>query len=140
MKYQVNPSGSISVTTDKATHIDALIDECKVTSQTIAIRNTDGSWTTEFPEEYTMSIIKHVDAFGKEKKMDIGFAVFNCHINNAEERAIALFVETYGQAVFNDAIQPCIDAGIMSIFDGALTERTEFFVKSIQKFVNENRI
>jgi cytochrome c5 len=49
------------------------------------------------------------------ERLDHGFAVFNCHINDAKERADAEVKAQFGQEVFDERIQPCHDDGIMTI-------------------------
>lgn len=74
------------------------------------------------------------------EKMDLYFSVFNCHVNDAEKKAVTAYKEKYGEDVFERVIQPILDAGIMSIFDKPPTEETKAFATLIQDFVNEGRV
>jgi len=71
--------------------------------------------------------------------MDTHFAMFNCHANDAEERANAEFTAQFGQEAFDTEIQPILDAGIMSIFDGAPTSLTAAYAALVTAYVNEGR-
>lgn len=72
-----------------------------------------------------------------KKKMDICFAVFNCHINNALDRSSMCFISKFGTGRFVETICPHIKQGIMSIFSYTPTEETKFFVEKIREIVNE---
>lgn len=74
------------------------------------------------------------------KKLDPGTAVFNSHLNNAKERAIAEFKRLKSERRFDEKIKPYIDAGIMSIFQTEPGPDEKFFVFLITRFVNENRV
>lgn len=71
------------------------------------------------------------------KKMDIYFAVFNCHVNNAQEKADNWFIDTHGQEIFDMEIKPFLDGGIMSIFQTSPTTWTSAYAKKIQEYVNQ---
>ena len=70
--------------------------------------------------------------------MDIYFSTFNCHINNAKKRAIKKFKKKFGKTVFQKEIKPYLEKGIMSIFQENPNYYTEWFVKKIAKYVNDN--
>jgi hypothetical protein len=65
-------------------------------------------------------------------------SVFNCHINNAQEKAIGAFRKKYGREVFLKEIDPLIKRGIMSVFNQEPNEHTLFFVKRIEFYVNQS--
>lgn len=75
-----------------------------------------------------------------EKRMDITFSVFNCHVNNAKERATAEFVAQYGQENYDKHIAPIDEAGIMTIFHRKPTQYTAAWVTLVTAYVNENRV
>lgn len=68
--------------------------------------------------------------------MDVYFAVFNCHENDALNKAISMFKEIYGQQRLEKCIQPFIDQGIMSIFNQSPNRSTKFFCLYIHRVVN----
>jgi len=70
--------------------------------------------------------------------MDPYFALFNCHVNNARQRANAAFIEKFGQPTFDRIMKPLHRNGIMSIFDTPPNEHTEFYVSTVHAIVNEN--
>lgn len=69
--------------------------------------------------------------------MDIYFSVFNCHINDAKEKAIDMFKQVYSERKFEKQIQPFLDRGIMSIFNEDPNRYTRFFAGYIQRIVNQ---
>lgn len=71
------------------------------------------------------------------EKMDIRFALFNCHINNAFNRASICFIEKFGAAKYCYSIAKYYNKGIMSIFSSPPTEKTKYFVEKVQEIVNE---
>lgn len=73
----------------------------------------------------------------KREILDIKFSVFNCHINDALDKASIAFIKDFGAIQFAEVIAPIIHTGIMSIFHEEPNEMTLFFVKMIQDFVNE---
>ena len=73
------------------------------------------------------------------EKMDPHLSVFNCHVNKADRRAKAAFIEKYGKAVWDKQLQPKVKTGIMVIFKERPTKYTRFYVAAITKFVNEDR-
>lgn len=74
------------------------------------------------------------------ERMDAGFSVFNCHLNNAKERANREFVAQFGQDAYNSSIVPYDEDGIMSIFNSAPTPHTAAWVALVTAYVNENRL
>ncbi len=75
----------------------------------------------------------------KQKKMDLCFAVFNCHINDGLKKATTEFKEKFGSKVFKDEISPLIKDGIMSIFQKDPNKHTQWFAIRIQQIVNKGR-
>lgn len=75
----------------------------------------------------------------RKKKLDGYMAVFNCHLNNANERAAKEFVDKYGLSIWTREIQPIIDCGVMSIFQQGPNEWTQFYVDTVTRIVNEDR-
>lgn len=75
-----------------------------------------------------------------ETRLDVGFSVFNCHLNNAKERANAEFILQFGQEAYDEHIKPIDEAGIMSIFHEAPTKYTGPWVTLVTAYVNENRV
>jgi len=71
------------------------------------------------------------------EKMDIRFALFNCHKNNAFNRASIYFIQKFGATRYCDAIAKYHHKGIMTIFSDPPTEETKYFVEKIQEIVNE---
>jgi hypothetical protein len=69
-------------------------------------------------------------------KMDVTAALFNCHINNAEERAKESYIAFFGKESFDANIQPYLDKGIMSILKTQPTPTLQFYVYTIWNFVN----
>lgn len=72
------------------------------------------------------------------ERMDPGFAVFNCHVNNAADRADAEFKALFGEKCFKRHIAPCHEAGIMTIFHREGKWRL-LWVTLCTAFVNEDR-
>jgi len=72
-----------------------------------------------------------------KEKLDIRFALFNSHINNAFNKASICFIEKFGAAKYCDIIAKCYNEGIMSIFSSPPTEKTKYFVEKVQEIVNE---
>lgn len=68
--------------------------------------------------------------------LDVTFAVFNCHRNDAAAKAKEAFVAKYGEAQFDRRIGPILKAGIMSVFNDR-NEWTMFYVDQIHAAVNE---
>lgn len=71
--------------------------------------------------------------------MDYYVATFNCHINNALEKAATQFKLVYSTEKFNKIIKPFITNGIMSIFDSPSTKYTKFFIYYLTDIVNDKR-
>lgn len=65
------------------------------------------------------------------------FALFNCHINNAEEKANSAFVRRWDFETWQKEIEPYLEKGIMSIFEGEPNEYTTWYVEAIGIFVNQ---
>jgi hypothetical protein len=76
----------------------------------------------------------------QDEPMDPFFALFNCHINNAQEGAMKEFINTFGQDVWDKRIQPFMDKGIMSIFDKKPNKYTRWFVMKVQEIVNKEQV
>lgn len=74
------------------------------------------------------------------QRMDAGFSVFNCHLNNAKERADKEFIAQFGQEAYDSSIAPLDEAGIMSIFNDVPTPHTAVWVALVTAYVNENRL
>jgi len=72
-----------------------------------------------------------------KEPMDAKFAIFNCHINDAKDRAKDAFIAFHGKKAWNTYIQPKIDDGIMSIFNEVPNEYTKFFVYTVWTMVNK---
>ena len=72
-----------------------------------------------------------------KKGMDIYFAVFNCHINHAKERAIADTINKFGASEYDNQLKAVVGDGIMAIFQKEPTELVRYFAEQIQKYVNE---
>ena len=69
--------------------------------------------------------------------VDINFALFNCHINRAKERAIGDTINKFGVAEYDRQLAEIVESGIMAIFNKKPTELTMYFVLQVQKYVNE---
>lgn len=69
--------------------------------------------------------------------LDPHFSLFNCHLNNAKDRAKTQFILRNGKACWKREIQPFVDKGIMSIFSVKPTKWTKQFLWDICRFVNE---
>ena len=75
-----------------------------------------------------------------EKPMDDFMAVFNCHVNKAHDRAKADFIEWFGPGSWKKSgMEKAEKDGIMIIFKRPPTAHTEFYVKRVAEYVNENR-
>lgn len=78
----------------------------------------------------------------KPKKMDAGFAVFNCHVNDAEKRARQAMIDLGPVGIKwleeIDALE-AEGGGIMYIHRVAPTPAIGCFVGLVTAFVNENR-
>jgi hypothetical protein len=72
----------------------------------------------------------------KKEPMDIRFAAFNCHVNNAKQKAIMRFVKKFGSVTYRREIKPILKNGIMSIFHKEPNEHTKYFAETIQEIVN----
>lgn len=72
-----------------------------------------------------------------KNEMDINFALFNCHINRAKERAIGDTINKFGVAEYDKQLAENVENGIMAIFKKKPTEVTMYFVLQVQKYVNE---
>lgn len=70
------------------------------------------------------------------EKMDIRFALFNCHINDAFDRASKAFVQQFGARLYCETIAKYWNKGIMSLFNDEPTEHTKWFVEKVQEIVN----
>jgi len=80
-------------------------------------------------ERYKKRFIEH-------KEMNAYEALFNCHINDALNKAIDLFIKKYGENVYNKQIAPFVKRGVMGIFEKNPNEYTIFFVDSVTNYVN----
>lgn len=74
-----------------------------------------------------------------KERMDTGFAVFNCHVNDAKARADAEFIEQWGQDSFDTHIAPLHEQGIMLVLQGEPTPEKVAWVTLCTAFVNEGR-
>lgn len=72
--------------------------------------------------------------------LDPRWALFNCHVNDAEKRAKIKFIISNGTKCWNKEIQPFVDQGIMSIFNVKPNKWTVEFLKDVCRFVNEKKI
>lgn len=73
----------------------------------------------------------------RAERMSQGFAVFNCHINDASDRADAEFIAQFGQKAFDSTIKPLHEEGIMGIFHDEPQKWTLAWVTLVTAFVNE---
>ncbi len=73
-------------------------------------------------------------------KMDIGFSVFNCHLNNAKNRAIKDVKDKFGEELFKSKLKHHLRNGIMAIFNEKPNEVTQYFADKVTEYVNEDRI
>lgn len=73
----------------------------------------------------------------KAERLDPSFAVFNQHVNKADERAMAL-LEEFSPA-YAAEIKKAEDKGIMSIFSKAPTPATSAYAWLVTAFVNEGK-
>lgn len=73
----------------------------------------------------------------KKQNMDVYFAVFNCHVNNAKTKAVRRFNKKFGKETFNKEIRPFIKNGIMSMFHTEPNKYTKYFAETIQEIVNQ---
>lgn len=71
------------------------------------------------------------------ERMSADFAVFNCHVNDASDRADAEFIAQFGQKAFDETIKPLHEEGIMGIFNDEPTPLTMAWVTLVTAFVNE---
>ncbi len=76
----------------------------------------------------------------QETVLDAGFSLFNCHINDAKDRAKDAFIKIHGSTAFENEIQPFLDKGIMSIFESKPNRWIRTYVDLIQAFVNEDHV
>lgn len=67
------------------------------------------------------------------------FAMFNCHINDAQTKADRAFIDKYGKGQWSRRIKPLQEAGIMDIFYQSKDEWLLFYIDSVHAFVNEGR-
>lgn len=74
----------------------------------------------------------------KTERIDARVAVFNCHLNDAENRANAEFIAQFGQEKFDETIAPLHEAGVMGIFNEAPTIYTMAWVTLCAAYVNED--
>jgi hypothetical protein len=72
-----------------------------------------------------------------KEKMDSYFSMFNCHVNNAFDKASIIFIAKFGATKYCETIAKYQDRGIMSIFRDRPTEETKFFVEVVEEIVNE---
>ena len=71
------------------------------------------------------------------EKMDAYFAVFNNHVNNAHDRAMAVLdVESPDAA---EEIRRWKSTGIMAIFQQDPTPATKRYVELVTEYVNEDK-
>ena len=72
--------------------------------------------------------------------MTPGFAVFNCHCNDAKPRAKELFIACFGEDQWLRQIQPYWDSGFMSIFNEKPNKYTQWYVDTVTAIVNEHAV
>jgi hypothetical protein len=72
-------------------------------------------------------------------RMSVYFSLFNCHLNNAKERADREFIAQFGLEKFKEEIEPFILKGIMSIFDKEPNFFTFAYTVLVTAYVNEGR-
>src|SRR6185503_4859330 len=84
---------------------------------------------------------KRGDEMSKTERepMTRGFAVFNCHLNNAKAKAKRRFKKKFGAEVWKLEIQPFLNKGIMSIFEQEPNDHTLWYVDEITAIVNARR-
>ncbi len=75
-----------------------------------------------------------------DERLDIGFAVFNNHINDAGDRADKEFIAQFGKKLYAKHIKPCHDKGIMVILHKKLETKPYrmAWVAICTAFVNES--
>ena len=71
------------------------------------------------------------------EKLSPEFALFNYHINDAKDRALAVLDEYFSP--YADEIRKADEEGIMSIMQTQPTPATASFVVLVTMFVNESR-
>ncbi len=71
--------------------------------------------------------------------MDMHFALFNYHSNNAHTRAKVSFIKLYGRKAWDAEIEPHEKSGIMSLMENKPNEWTMAYVTMVHVYVNENR-
>lgn len=69
--------------------------------------------------------------------MDIYFAVFNGHINNANTRTMEEMEANHPEWAAEIKNIVAKEGGIMAIFDHEPTEATRYYAETVQRFVNE---
>ena len=89
-------------------------------------------------EQYKDNELAPVAPIYTGEPMTPGFAVFNCHCNNARERAKELFIARFGITKWAEKIKPFHDKGIMSIFNEKPNKYTQWYVDTITAIVNEH--
>lgn len=72
-----------------------------------------------------------------EAPMDINFALFNYHVNNAKTKAKKAFIQRFGQEKWDTVMKPYVKNGIMGIFNDKPTDETKFYVDAVFIFVNQ---
>lgn len=72
------------------------------------------------------------------ERMTAQFAVFNCHVNDAAQRAEAEMKAQMGEEKYQEEIGVVIRDGIMAIFNAKPTIYTYAYVTLITAYVNEN--
>ena len=74
------------------------------------------------------------------ERMSPGFAVFNLHVNDAGTKAKKIFIKNFGQAKWDEVMQPLEEAGIMSVFsyDRNLPDfvLVSFYITTVTLLVN----
>lgn len=78
-------------------------------------------------------------ANAKKKKMDVYFAVFNNHVNNADWLAKCQISAKFGREGLSE-IAKVTEVGIMSIFHCSPTPVTQFYVDAVHGIVNMDRV
>jgi hypothetical protein len=69
--------------------------------------------------------------------LNVYFAVFNRHINDAGKKAKDAFIKRYGALAWHQQMKPFERAGIMSVFQSAPNQFTTYYTDMVHYFVNE---
>jgi len=78
-----------------------------------------------------------METANSKEKMNAYFSMFNCHVNNAFDRASIDFIKKFNAKRYCETIAKYHEQGIMSIFHDPPTKKTKWFVERVQEIVNE---